>query len=125
MNALLLPKLNGSSSGRFHRGFAFLQRQYFEPIQVDDLVKASGMSRRGWYKAFQRHTGRSPGRELRRLRIERAKELLVNSDWNLRAIARMCGYRSANSFWISFREIVGESPGTYRSRFRRDSNAKS
>ena len=119
MSTPLISKLNGSSNGRFHKGFKFLQQHCCEPIQVADLVKVSGMSRRGWYKAFHRHAGQSPGRELRRLRIEHAKELLVNSDCNLETVAEQAGFRSVNSFWVSFRKTVGEPPGTYRSRFRR------
>lgn len=109
--------INGSNKGRFHRSLRFFQEHCFEPIRVTDLARAAKLSKRGLHKAFQKHIGRSPGRELRRLRIERAKALLVNSNCSLKIIAKMCGYKNVNSFWVSFRENVGESPGKFRSRF--------
>lgn len=107
----------GIRNGRVHQGVDFLKQHCCEPICVGDLAKAIKMSKRGMHKAFRRQIGRTPGRELRQMRIERSKQLLVNSDYNLERIAKMCGYRSLNSFWIAFRNIVGESPGKYRSRF--------
>jgi AraC family transcriptional activator FtrA len=96
----------------------FLRKKWHEPITVNDLTKASALSRRGFQKAFQRHIGHSPGRELRRIRIERSKELLAGFDYNLNVVARMCGYRSLNSFWAAFRQVTGMSPGRYRSKFQ-------
>jgi AraC-like DNA-binding protein len=103
---------------RFHKAFDFLKKHCCEPIGTADLSKASNLSRRGLYKAFERHASQSPGRELRRLRIDHAKYLLTHFDHELAIIARMCGYRSQNSFWVSFRNAVGESPGHFRDRFR-------
>ena len=81
------------------------------------------MSRRGLYKAFYRHLGQSPGRALRRMRIDRAKFLLANSNFSLKDITELCGYRNANSLWVSFKQIVGETPGQFRSRSRAESPA--
>jgi AraC family transcriptional activator FtrA len=100
-------------------GLNFLQEKWHEPITVRDLTNASALSRRGFQKAFQKHTGSSPGRELRRIRIERSKELLTGGDSNLSAVAQRCGYRSLNSFWVAFRRVTGMSPGKYRSKFQR------
>jgi transcriptional regulator GlxA family with amidase domain len=106
--------VNSSGKDRLHKGFEFLQKHCYEPITVGDLVKASAMSRRGWHKAFRKHTRQSPGRELRRLRIEHAKDLLVNSEHKLEAIAPLCGFRNVNGFWVAFRQATGKSPGKYR-----------
>ncbi len=99
---------------RFHAGLAFLQKHCYAPIQVGDVVKATALSRRGLYKTFQKFVGRSPGYELRRLRIEGAKKLLDDSNHNLKTIAKMCGFRSENSFFVAFRSATGISPGKYR-----------
>ena len=111
--------VTGSPSRGLHASLNFLRDNWHEPITVDDLTKASTLSRRGFQKAFQRHTGYSPGRELRRIRIERGKALLAGTDDSLEIVARRCGYRSSNSFWVAFRRATGISPGKYRSRFQR------
>jgi transcriptional regulator GlxA family with amidase domain len=129
MTKLIIPGLKGTSSRSklamdagskgFGKAFDFLKKHFDEPIGTRDLCKVSKLSRRGLHKAFQQHIEESPGRELRRRRIEHAKTLLIKSDYELKVIAKMCGYRSQNSFWVSFRDIAGEAPGKYRIRFQK------
>jgi LacI family transcriptional regulator len=77
------------------------------------------MSRRGLHQAFVEHVGRAPGAELHRVRIERAKRLLARADDKLEAVAAMCGYRHANSFWLAFKQATGLSPRQFRQYMRR------
>jgi LacI family transcriptional regulator len=88
-----------------------------EPIGVKDLARAAAMSLRGFHQAFMEHVGRSPGHELQRVRIERAKKLLAESRQKMEVISSMCGYRSANSFWFAFKQATGLSPKEFRNRF--------
>jgi LacI family transcriptional regulator len=101
-----------------HKGVAnslrFIWQHYHEPIQVNDLVRAAFMSRRGLHKAFLQQTGRTPGQVLQRVRIERAKKLLAETDYKLEVLATMCGYQSANSFCVAFKHATGRSPKQYR-----------
>src|SRR5580698_8868201 len=135
MSKILIPGLKGhspvrgklvlyASSQGFNKAFDFLKKHFDEPIGTWDLCKVSKLSRRGLHKAFQQHMEESPGRELRRRRIERAKHLLIHSGHELKVIAKMCGYRNQNSFWVSFREIAGEAPGKFRERFQKSRLAK-
>jgi len=94
-----------------------MARNWQRPITVSNLRISSGMSRRGFLKAFSRHTGRLPGRELRRLRIEHAQRLLIRSKHNLSSISRQCGFRSTNSFWVAFRRFTGLPPQKFRLTF--------
>jgi AraC family transcriptional regulator, transcriptional activator FtrA len=92
----------------------FLAHNFNRPIQIQDLVKMSGMSRRGLLKAFGKHVGANPGATLRRVRIEYAQRLLTEQDLPLKAIAKHCGYRSVNSFYVSFSRFVGLPPKEYQ-----------
>ncbi|HEU6448253.1 MAG TPA: DNA-binding transcriptional regulator [Verrucomicrobiae bacterium] len=85
-----------------------------EPICVKDLVGVSAMSRRGMHKAFLTFLGRTPGQELQRVRIERAKKLLVESNHKIETVAGMSGYQSTNSFCIAFKRATGMSAKKYR-----------
>lgn len=98
------------------RGLKFLLQNFQKPIGVDDMARAAAMSRRGFHQAFLEHIGRPPGHELQRIRIERAKKLLAQSNQKLTAISEACGYQSANSFWFAFKQAVGMSPQEYRKR---------
>jgi LacI family transcriptional regulator len=100
------------------RSLRFIWEHCQEPISVKDLVGVAAMSRRGLQKAFQDHLSRSPGHELHRVRIERARKLLGESAYKIEALARMCGYQSANSFTIAFKQSTGMSPAQFRNRLR-------
>jgi LacI family transcriptional regulator len=99
------------------RSLRFIWEHCHEPIGVADLARVSGMSRSGLHHAYLEHIGRPPGTELHRVRIERAKKLLTQADWKMNVIARMCGYQSANSFWVAFKQATGVSPKKYHEQF--------
>lgn len=106
-----------------HSGVAnslrYLQEHFHEPIQVVDLVEAAFMSRRGLHKAFLEEVGRTPGQELNRLRINRAKQLLAETLHKMETIARMSGYQSANTLSVAFKQATGLSLKEYRDSVRR------
>lgn len=106
-----------------HRGVAralrFIWEHSHEPIGVKDLLSVAAMSRRGLHKAFMDQIGRTPGQEIHRARIDRAKKLLSESDHKIEVLAGMCGYQSANSFCVAFKHATGMSPKQFRESLRR------
>lgn len=101
------------------RSLRFLWEHSHEPIGVGDLARVAALSLRGFHQAFLEHIGRSPGGELHRVRIERAKQLLTSSTEKTEIVAAKCGYQSVNSFWVAFRKATGMSPNQYRKKFSR------
>jgi LacI family transcriptional regulator len=99
------------------RSLRYLWENCQQPIGVDDLARVAAMSRSGFHQAFLDHLGRPPGTELHRVRIERAKKLLTQSRIKLEEVAEMCGYQSANSFWVAFKQSTGISPKQYQLRY--------
>ncbi|HEY1717776.1 MAG TPA: DNA-binding transcriptional regulator [Verrucomicrobiae bacterium] len=104
--------------GGVARSLRYIWEHSHEPICVKDLVGVSAMSRRGMHKAFLENIGRTPGQELQRVRIERAKKLLTESDLKIEALAGMCGYQSTNSFCIAFKRACGTSAKQFRETTR-------
>jgi LacI family transcriptional regulator len=98
------------------RSLRFIWEHYQEPISVEDLVKVAAMSRRSFHQAFLEHVGRPPGNELHRVRIEHAKQLLTESKQKMGVIAELCGYQSANSFCVAFKQATGVSPREYHKK---------
>ena len=96
------------------RSLRHIWERSHEPICVKDLVGVAAMSRRGLHKAFLEHLGRTPGQELQRVRIERAKKLLTESNLKIEALAEMAGYQSTNSFCIAFKRVTGMSAKQFR-----------
>lgn len=124
----LHPAFPRAQSGRWrnnaaikHRGIAqsvrFISAHWRKSIRVHSMAKAAAMSRRGFHKAFAKHTGRTPGRELRRIRLHNAMSLLVYSALKPQVIAKLCGYKRLNSFHVAFKQTTGLSPLQYRVRW--------
>jgi LacI family transcriptional regulator len=103
---------------RVAKGLRFIWENFRQPISVDAVAKAAAMSRRGLHQAFLDHLGRTPGEEIRALRVEHAKKLLAETNYKLEAIAGLSGYQSANSFCIAFKSSVGLSPVCFRKSIR-------
>ncbi len=101
-----------------HKGVAaslrFMLEHIHEPITVEDLVRVAAMSRRALHKAFLDYLHRTPGQELQRLRIERAKQLLASTSHKLEIIGNLCGYEGANSFCVAFARLTGMTPNEFR-----------
>jgi LacI family transcriptional regulator len=96
------------------RALRFIWEHSHEPINVGDVVKVSAMSRRGLHVAFLQHVGRTPGDEIRRVRLEAARRLLLETSEKVETIAMTCGYQSLNSFCVAFKNLTGKSPGEFR-----------
>jgi len=103
-----------------HKGVArslrFMHEHFHEPITIKDVVGIASMSRRGLHKAFLQVLGRTPGKELHELRIQKAKRLLRETTHKIHSVAEMCGFQSANTFCISFRQTMQTSPGRFREK---------
>jgi LacI family transcriptional regulator len=61
---------------------AFIRSHAAEPIDVGDVLRAVPVSRRLLERRFQHVLGRTPGKEIRRVRIERVKQLLTESNFS-------------------------------------------
>lgn len=96
------------------RSLKFIVKNFDADIRIAGLENVAGLSRRGFLKAFQKHTGRKPGEVLRQLRIEYAKRLLVQYDLPLKELARVSGFKSANTFCVAFRRMTGCSPKKFQ-----------
>ena len=91
--------------------------RYFEPLTVDDLARAAGLSRAHFSREFRRAFGESPHAYLLTRRLERAAALLRTTD---RSVAEICldvGWESVGSFTTSFTRTYGRPPTAYRTAF--------
>lgn len=91
--------------------------RYYEPLDVDDLARAAGLSRAHFSREFRRVFGESPHAYLLTRRLERAAALLRGTDRSVADICFSVGLRSVGSFTSSFTRLFGVSPTAYRARF--------
>ena len=88
--------------------------RYFEPLGVDDLARAAGLSRAHFSREFRRAFGESPHAYLLTRRLERAAVLLRTTDHSVANICFAVGLQSVGSFTTSFTRTYGVSPTAYR-----------
>src|SRR6186997_1793414 len=91
--------------------------RYAEPLDVDDLARAAGLSRAHFSREFRRAFGDSPHAYLLTRRLERAAALLRMTDRSVADICLSVGLQSVGSFTTSFTRTYGASPTAYRAAF--------
>jgi AraC-like DNA-binding protein len=91
--------------------------RYAEPLDVDDLARAAGLSRAHFSREFRRAFGESPHAYLLTRRLERAAALLRITDRSVADICLSVGLQSVGSFTTSFTRTYGVSPTAYRAAF--------
>ena len=90
--------------------------RFFEPLGVDDMAAAAGLSRAHFSREFRRAFGESPHAYLLTRRLERAASLLRYTDRSVADICFSVGLASVGSFTSSFTRTYGVSPTAYRAR---------
>jgi len=90
---------------------------------LDDLVKRSGYSATQLSVLFNRVIGLSPCQWLSRERVQRACELLAESEKNATQIAQEVGFGSRSQFHRAFRRLVGTTPIRYQAIVRHEEKA--
>jgi AraC-like DNA-binding protein len=91
--------------------------RYFEPLGVDDLARAAGLSRAHFSREFRRAFGEPPHAYLLTRRLERAAALLRVTDRSVADICFSVGLGSVGSFTTSFTRTYGMTPSAYRATF--------
>jgi AraC-like DNA-binding protein len=91
--------------------------RYSDPLGVDDLARAAGLSRAHFSREFRRAFGESPHAYLVTRRLERAAALLRTTNRSVADICFAVGLQSVGSFTTSFARTYGMSPTSYRATF--------
>jgi AraC-like DNA-binding protein len=91
--------------------------RYFEPLGVDHMALAAGLSRAHFSREFRQTFGESPHAYLLTRRLERAAALLRTTDNTVAEICFSVGLQSVGSFTTSFKRMFGIPPASYRAHF--------
>ncbi|MBF6137699.1 helix-turn-helix transcriptional regulator [Nocardia otitidiscaviarum] len=92
-------------------------RNYAEPLDLDGLAAAAGVSKYHFLRSFAATYGKTPAVYLAERRIERAQDLLRATNVTVTEACMLVGYSSLGSFSRKFTELVGLSPSDYQAKF--------
>ena len=102
-----------------------MDRAFGRPLDVPTLARVAHVTPAHFSRQFRATFGETPHRYLQRRRVERAMELLRETDRPVTDICFDVGFNSLGTFSRTFHAIVGEAPSVYRARFLIDRDALS
>src|SRR5438093_13467128 len=114
-NQLLLQQEN-SEPPMIARAKDFISKNQGEALSLGQVAKAVNTSTFYFCKMFKKATGLNFTDYVSRLRIEKAKNLLLNPNLRISEIAYEIGFQSLTHFNRVFKSIVGQSPTDFRSK---------
>ncbi|OGV68314.1 MAG: hypothetical protein A2283_13455 [Lentisphaerae bacterium RIFOXYA12_FULL_48_11] len=98
------------------RAVAFIRDNVTKPIGVGDVLRSVSLSRRRLELRFRDVLGRTPAAEIRRVHLERAKQLLAETNMSVSAVAAGSGFGSSEYLSRIFKRDTGLTPHKYRDR---------
>ncbi len=102
------------SSTRIQDAVSYLDTEYMNPISVEDVLNACGLSRSHFHALFKQETGKTFVQYLSELRCAKAAELLATTDQPIIDVALECGFRNLSHFYHVFKRETNTSPKQYR-----------
>lgn len=110
----ILVKQENAEPPLITRAKAYIQEHHTESLRLGQIAKAVNSSPFYFCKMFKKSTGLNFTDYLSRIRIERAKNLLLNPNLRVSEIAFEVGFQSLTHFNRVFKHTVGQSPTRYR-----------
>jgi len=92
----------------------FILDHLTEPLRLEDLAGQAGMGKFHFLRQYRRATGRTPMQDVRRIRAEAARDLIITSSLPLKAIAARVGISNEYYLHRVFRLVFKTTPGQLR-----------
>lgn len=114
----LVPEESGSAykmRKQLKESLIYIHNHYMDVIELSYLAKISGMTREHLCRIFKKYMGMRPFEYITKIRIQKAKELLLlNREMNIAEIAKKVGFQSSSYFSVVFKKHQGCTAEEYR-----------
>jgi AraC family transcriptional regulator len=110
--------VGGMSGQKLQVVLSFIDGNYDRDLSLAELASAAGMSTFHFSREFKRATGKAPHQYLMKVRIDRAKMLLAQSEMPLIEVSLRSGFSHQSHFTRLFRRLTGTTPQAYRVSFQ-------
>lgn len=94
----------------------FIETHLSDNLSLEKLAAVAAFSPFHFARVFRSAAGMSPHQYIIGRRVQRARVLLLTTNWTLAAIGREVGFASGSHLALHFKKVTGESPSHYRSR---------
>ena len=102
----------------------FIRDHAGEPLSVKDILREVPISRKVLERHFEKLVGRTPKAEILRVRLDRAKMLLSETDLPMPEVAQRSGFANNEMLPRYFRKKIGMTPTQYRHSCRPERNVQ-
>lgn len=100
--------------GKIEHVKRFAERNFHKRVGLTDAAAAVGLSPKYLSRIFRQETGKGFSEYKSEIKIEKAKEWLATTGYNVNQISEKLGYQNVESFIRSFKKFVGQTPSEYR-----------
>ena len=103
-----------SKSTDIDRAIRFIENNYHKSLKIGEVANYIGISEKHFCRKFVRYLGISPQKYLINVRMEKARELLRTTDFQIKEVACSVGYSSQLTFSAMYKKHYGRSPSFER-----------
>ncbi|MBN2880145.1 MAG: helix-turn-helix domain-containing protein [Clostridia bacterium] len=101
---------------RKYKSVSYIHENYQENIKISTLAELECYNTTYYTDWFKSHAGMPPSEYIKRVRIDKAKDLLLTTQYNLTQIASQAGYSHSSTMCAAFKEVTGITPKEYRNQ---------
>jgi len=106
----------GALQPKLSEAVTLMEANIEEPLSTDDIAGLVGLSRRQLERLFKQYLGSLPSRYYLELRLQRARQLLLETNHSIVQVGLMCGFSSGSHFSTAFGTLFGNTPREERQR---------
>lgn len=106
----------GALQPKLSEAVTLMEANIEEPLSTDDIAGLVGLSRRQLERLFKQYLGSLPSRYYLELRLQRARQLLLETNSSIVQVGLMCGFSSGSHFSTAFGTLFGNTPREERQR---------
>lgn len=106
----------GALQPKLSEAVTLMETNIEEPLSTDDIANLVGLSRRQLERLFKQYLGSLPSRYYLELRLQRARQLLLETNHSIVQVGLMCGFSSGSHFSTAFGALFGNTPREERQR---------
>ncbi len=96
----------------------YIMNNYFNPIEVKTLAQKMNLSVKQFERNFKKIYGTTPIKYITKIRIDVACQMLAQNQISISEIALQTGFYDASHFSNQFQKTIGQSPKSYREKFK-------
>lgn len=115
-------KCSYRNSQDLNAAIRYIHENYHKPLDLAMVSNHVSLNYAYFSNLFKKNVGKGFTEYLRDVRMDKARKLLIETDYKISEIAAMVGYESYKSFTRVFRDVMGMQPTEYRQRMRQRGN---